>query len=202
MEQIHEKIEMAFPSFGLFYERQKNQYFDDQIHDRDKIITLPYLIQSLIAVMLRSPDQARGRPTSFGEKEYARMFRNSDRPDIYANCALLMKRVEKFLKTRAVSLESSYIYNVKFYVAMYVSCLILQDAEPPRARLTQLDIAKATDLFLQESLEHVNSTFARLSQQEEPDLVAKGVKMVAELNTELLEKFGTKRDRANRIKTK
>jgi hypothetical protein len=100
MEEIHEKIEMAFPAFGLFYERQKNQYFDDASHERDKIITLPYLIQSLIAIVLRRPDQARGRPTSFGEREYSKMFRNSDKPELYANAALLMKSVEKFLESR------------------------------------------------------------------------------------------------------
>jgi hypothetical protein len=123
-EDIHEKIEIAFPAFGLYYERQKNQYFDDD-KEREKIITLPYLIQSLIAIVLQRPDQARGRPTQFGEKEYEKIFRESDKPDLYAHVVLLMKRVEKFLRTRQPSLERSEQYNLKFHVALRATCAIL-----------------------------------------------------------------------------
>jgi hypothetical protein len=202
MEDIHEKIEMAFPSFGLFYERQKNQYFDDESHDRDKIITLPYLIQALIAIVLRNPDQARGRPTSFGEKEYGKMFRNSDKPELYANVALLMKRTEDFLGSRNPSLDRSYQYNVKFYVAMHAACTILKDAEPYRSKISQLSPVKATDTLLGDSLTAVHKIYTKLSKAEDPDLVAKGPKLAQALQQELLTKYGTKRERATLTKKK
>jgi hypothetical protein len=200
MEEIHEKIEMAFPAFGLFYERQKNQYFDDASHDRDKIITLPYLIQALIAIVLRNPDQARGRPSSFGEKEYSKMFRKSDKPELYANAALLMKNVERFLQSRDPSIDRSDQYNLKFYVAMYAACTILKDAEPYRSRLSQLFHAKATDAILDESLAAVSKRYSALSKDEEPDLVAKGTKLLTAIHQDLLAKYGSKQDRAASVK--
>jgi hypothetical protein len=196
MEEIHEKIGMALPSFGLFYERQKNQYFDDESHDRDKIITLPYLIQALIAIVLRNPDQARGRPTSFGEKEYAKMFRDGDKPELYAHTALLMKRVEAFLRCHEPPLERSYQYNTKFYVAMYAACSILQDAEPYRSKMTQLDVAKADDTLLEGCRMAVDKLYNELSRNEDPDLVAKGPRLVARLQSRLVRQFGSRRDRA------
>lgn len=196
MEEIHEKIDLAFPAFGLFYERQKNQYFDDASHDRDKIITLPYLIQALIAIVLRSPDQARGRPSSFGEKEYSKMFRKSDRPELYANAALLMKNVERFLQSRTPPIDRSDQYNLKFYIAMYAACTILKDAEPYRSKLSQLFYAKATDTILDEALVAVSKRYAALSKDEEPDLVAKGTKLLTEIQRDLSAKYRTKQKRA------
>ena len=124
------------------------------------------------------------------------MFRKGDKPELYANVALLMKSVEKFLQSRVPSIDRSDQYNLKFYVAMYAACTILKDAEPYRSRMSQLFHAKATNDILEESHVAVSKNYKSLSQQEEPDLVAKGTKLLGVIQKELVAKYGTRQERA------
>ena len=197
MEAIHEKIEMAFPAFGLFYERTKNQYFDAS-HERDKIITLPYMIQALIAIVLQRPDQARGRPASYGEKEYDRLFGENDKPILYANVALLMKCVEVFLRShqqQGTGLERSHQYNIKFYVALYAACSLLKEATPQRSRFESMDLTAATDAMLTKCCEDVDSEYQDLisAGEGDADQVAKGTTLTERIKKNLATRFGNEK---------
>ena len=171
-EEIHEGIGMAFPPFGLYYERLQNQWAEERI-PRDKIVTLHYLMQALIAIYLQQPDQARGRPTQFAEKEYRQLFGRQHEPEFYANAARLMKEVEHFLKKREPPLEASEQLNFKFYMAMYAACLLTGSPRPGK-RISDVDLSKKTDELFEDCFNAVEIEFVKASETRERDQVARG----------------------------
>jgi hypothetical protein len=60
---IHRQIEMYFRSKDLYYDRRKNYYKNTGIKAA-KIISVPFLSQCLIAVLLQSPNDSRARPST------------------------------------------------------------------------------------------------------------------------------------------
>jgi hypothetical protein len=62
--------------------------------------------------------------------------------------------------------------------------------------MSQLFHAKATSSILEESFSAVSKHYKILIRHEEADLVAKGTKLLASIQTELLEKYGTRQERA------
>lgn len=62
-DSIHWKIEMFFKQRGLFYDRRKNHY-KNLGKKRSEIISVSYLAQSLIAVLLQKPNYSRARPST------------------------------------------------------------------------------------------------------------------------------------------
>jgi hypothetical protein len=191
-EDIHGLIELAFPKFGLYYERFKNQYYDEK-KPKNQIVTLPYLLQALIAIVLGRPDQARGRPQSFADKEYDKLFRKDDEPELYANAVLLMKRIEVYLSSGG--LERGEIFNLKFYVARYLYCCAAKAASPRRNRIGQLDIeTAATDAAIQAALDAVWPIYEKLTENiGDPYLVAKGPDMREKVDSALSKRFAKKK---------
>jgi hypothetical protein len=60
---IHRKIAMYLKSRGLYYDRRKNYYKNNGIKG-NQIVSLPFLSQCLISVLLQRPNDARARPSS------------------------------------------------------------------------------------------------------------------------------------------
>jgi hypothetical protein len=69
-DDIHDAIEAALPTFGFYYERVKNQYYDDDNVPRSQIVTLDYLTRALVAIIMQKPEQARGSPGQFVQRHY------------------------------------------------------------------------------------------------------------------------------------
>ena len=87
-DKIHRDIEEYFRPRGLFYDRRKN-YYKNEGKPRDKIIGIPYLAQAVMAILLRSPDTARARPSSLlkNDDDYVRVF-DSSYPIGFTTCVL------------------------------------------------------------------------------------------------------------------
>jgi hypothetical protein len=195
-EDIHYDIQGAFPKYNLLYERVKNQYADDAVV-KDQIVTLPYLMQSLIAIVRRQPNQARARPSQFAEKEYKSLFRPNYVPEIYANAAWLTKRVERFLRERVPVVEKRDQNNLKFYVALYAACALAKTSEPSIKKIASLDIDKVTDKSLEEWFTSVNTEYWRMIRDKpagqvednDADQIAKGSDFAANILKELETKY-------------
>ena len=95
-EDVHRNIETVFRGKDLFYDRRKG-YHRRRGVPASKIIPLPYLAQSVVAIALRRPDEARGRPTGFVNTHYKKIFPKKGSIGVYVKCAQTMKRVEQFL---------------------------------------------------------------------------------------------------------
>jgi hypothetical protein len=155
-DHIHRNIEDYFLSKGWFYDRRKN-YYKNIGKPIDKIISIPYLSQAIMAIILREPNNARARPSSLLKQNttYKQIFDESLDPEIYLLCAKIMKNIEKFLREKP---PLQQVKTFKFHLAMVVvikllgkidydssDILSLSDKEIPK----QLIINSLSEIFKQ-----------------------------------------------------
>lgn len=175
-EKIHRDIEDFFKTYELYYDRRKNYYKNDG-KPLEKIISIPFLAQSVMSIALQQPDNARARPSSLLKKDedYLNVF-NPDYPiKTYLICAQIMRAVEGFFKFEEHALAPKDKTNLKHYLGMYASIVLTKKKTPSPADLERIDLGTIDfDIMydlLSEGLCFVKGIFEELGQS---DQVAKG----------------------------
>ena len=117
------RIEDYFKSYGLFYDRRRN-YYKNQGKPSSQIITIPYLSQAIMSILLKQPDFARARPSTLINKpdDYERIFDESVLLTTYFFCAKTMKTIDLSLATLLID-ERRRLKNFRFHTAL---CIILK----------------------------------------------------------------------------
>lgn len=180
-DDIHRNIEDFLKANGFYYDRKKNHY-KNQGKPVAKIISIPYMAQTMMAITLLKPDSARARPSTLinSDIEYKRIF-SLDMPiDIYLKTIQIMKAVENYLKPDACGqqLERKTITNIKYYVAMMVGVKLVGAKDDIAKRLEKIPAITISPEILQESLNCVLGAFNELGAT---DQVAKGSTLVGKL---------------------
>lgn len=180
-DDIHRNIEDFLKSNDYYYDRKKN-FYKNQGMPVAKIISIPYMAQAMMAIMLLKPDSARARPSTLinSDFEYRKIF-SLDKPiDIYLKAIQIMKAVETYLKPEncAIQLERKTITNIKFYVAMVASIKLASTSHDIENKLSELPNVEMSSEILNESLQQVLAGFNELGAT---DQVAKGSALVAKL---------------------
>ena len=147
-----------------------------------KIISISYMAQAMMAIMLLKPDSARARPSTLinSDVEYRKIF-SLDKPiDIYLKAIQIMKAVETYLKPEncEIQLERKTITNIKFYVAMLASIKVAGTSQEVEHKLSVLPNVDLSNEILDESLQQVLAEFDELGAT---DQVAKGPVLVTKL---------------------
>jgi hypothetical protein len=190
-EDIHRKIESVLKNKAhLFYDRRKNYYRNRGVKPKE-IVTISYLSQALVAIVLRRPDDARARPTTAAERHYDALFADEYPEEMYSTCARIMKRTDEFIY--GLDLDSPHKANVRFYLAMYSVCTALRSAKPRRNTIAAFNVDLLTDQLLNNSLDRVVREYMALGGD---DLTAKGPELNARLQKDLQERFRRKRNEA------
>jgi len=103
-EPIQSDIENYFLSKDWFYDRRKN-YYKNMGKPVDKIVSILYLAQAVMAILLKEPDIARSRPSSIIKKDndYKRIFKQSINMEMYLFCAKTTKKIESFISSTVSS---------------------------------------------------------------------------------------------------
>jgi hypothetical protein len=186
-DQIHRNIEEYLRSFGLFYDRRKNFHKNEGKHI-DKIVSIPQMAQTAMAILLKRPDSARARPSSLLQKddEYTKLFSEEYPICIYRLCAECYKQVEKFLSSDDMILSAADKNNIKFYLAMVVVSIKLKLASPNISELAPLAGIPFSNEELQAAFELVYANYTRLGAT---DQVAKGPELLCSINSTLEEKY-------------
>ncbi|ALS98326.1 AIPR family protein [Lacimicrobium alkaliphilum] len=180
-DDIHRNIEDFLKSNGYYYDRKKN-FYKNQGMPVSKIISISYMAQAMMAIMLLKPDSARARPSTLinSDVEYKKIF-SLDKPiDIYLKAIQIMKAVETHLKPEnsEIQLERKTITNIKFYVAMVASIKTAGSSQDIEQKISDLPNVDLTSEILNESLQQVLAEFDGLGAT---DQVAKGPALVAKL---------------------
>src|SRR4030042_184291 len=125
-DRFQRDIEDYFFHHGLFYDRRKN-YYKNIGKSAERIISIPYLAQAVMAILLREPDNARARPTSLIKRQtdYERVFSESTTLEVYFKCAKIMKNVDNFLRRDFTVYSEQEKNNLKFHVGMVTIILLL-----------------------------------------------------------------------------
>ncbi len=180
-DQIHRNIEDFLKAHGYYYDRKKN-FYKNQGMPIAKIISIPYLAQTMMAITLLKPDSARARPSTLinSDTEYRKIF-SLDLPiDIYLKAVQIMKSVEHYLKPDVCNkdLERKTITNIKFYVATMVGVKLLGAKEGLADKLAQIPAITTNNEILEEALDEVLQKYNELGAS---DQVAKGTELVSQL---------------------
>lgn len=180
-DDIHRNIEDFLKSNGFYYDRKKN-YYKNQGMPVAKIISIPYMAQTMMAITLLKPDSARARPSTLinSDFEYKRIFSLDFPIDLYLKAVQIMKSVENYMKPEncGIELERKIITNIKYYVAMVVSIKYVGSKDNIGSMLSNIQSVNLPDELLNDALHSVLVEFNRLGGT---DQVAKGSELVAKL---------------------
>ena len=119
-DKIHRDIETFFKSNGYYYDRRKNQYKNEG-KAIDKIVSLSFLGQALMTIILHKPNVARARPSTLlnNNEEYKKLFNEKNSLKSTYNCALLLKKVNTAL--RKLDITSSERGDLSFYTCLEIA---------------------------------------------------------------------------------
>ena len=171
-DKIHRDIEEYFKARDLYYDRRKN-YYKNRGKVRDKIISIPFLAQSVMAIVLQRADTARARPSSLlkRDEDYRKIYHDAYPIRLYYVCAAGMRRVEESLKRNNPELSSKDRNNLRFYVGMHAIGGMTKSRGRSPSEVAAIDIATLGDSALESSVVAVREAYEKLGGT---DQVAKG----------------------------
>ena len=185
-DDTQRRIEAYFASNDLYYDRRKN-YYRNNGKSMDRIIGIPLLAQTIMAVGLGRPDDSRARPSSLlkSDKDYETMF-SSDIPlPIYLWAAKAQKEVDGFLQAPGAGVSIPERTNLRFHLAMFATTKLLGTRVKSPKQLTKLASEGRTlaEADLPACLATLRETMQKLVDEtgESQDKIAKGPKFVEEI---------------------
>lgn len=187
-DPIHKDIEDYLLSHGYFYDRRKN-YHKNQGKPINRIISIPYLAQVVMSVFLQEPDYARARPSTLIKKneDYEKIFNSRLPIEIYLKAIQIQKQAESSLKQwNSPTLSRTQLGDIKFHVAMYITCKICDSSKPNQSQIAKADISKISQMLIDEAIENVYLIYDAMGGD---NSVAKGKDFVKETLAEIERSF-------------
>ena len=126
-DRIQRNIEDFFKREGLYYDRRKN-FYKNIGKPSEKIISIPYLAQTLMTLVLKEPHLARGRPSSLikNDTDYNKIFDPTRDLSSYLRSVQIMKKVEEILRKREDDHPLPEKTNFRFHISLLVTMTLLQ----------------------------------------------------------------------------
>ncbi len=179
-DAIHRQIETLFHRYNLFYDRRSG-YYRDQNKPVNQIVSVVDLVQAMLSVVMKRPDEARGRPRDYIKKDeqYASVF-GKDKYDLnlYLKSTQIVRAVEDYLD--ALNLQKVHRRNLPFYVCMYATCSKAGNAYASPNQILKIDLSTFSPEFLRDCYDRVNKHYERLVERHKSngerdyDALAKG----------------------------
>ncbi|SDH83142.1 AIPR family protein [Desulfosporosinus hippei] len=185
-DTIHRQIEMYFKGKDLYYDRRKNHYKNNG-KKAAKIVSLPFLSQCLISVLLQSPNDARARPSTLlaDDTRYNALYKPDQDLDVFYHIAYIGKRIESVLKAKCdyTTTQSS---DIKFYVLYAVFAKLLKKVNATSKDVVSLFPDSVSEDFVIETASEIFSLYTKLGGT---DRVAKGPDLIGALKDKLRSDF-------------
>ena len=144
-DTIHLQIEMYFKNRGLYYDRRKN-YYKNQKKKAIDIISVSFLAQCLISLILRKPDFARARPSTLltDEETYKQLYEDNLDLEVYYKAARIGRNVQNTLK-KSMNIKNTEVNDILFYVIYAVVANELKKKKITFVDLKEFDLNKLTE---------------------------------------------------------
>jgi AIPR protein len=190
-DEIQRDIEAYFLNFGWFYDRRKN-YYRNQGKNADKIVSIPLLAQSVMAMGLSRPDNSRARPSSLLKRddEYETIFNSALPLEVYLWCASSQREIDAYLGAADTDVTPQERTNLRFYIAMAAATKLVGERlhSPSQLTRTVRDGKKIGDANLDECLDLVRKCFEEANAETgfTFDRIAKGPDFVERVLGKLL----------------
>jgi hypothetical protein len=159
-EPFQRKIENFLHQLGIFYDRRKD-YWRNKGKSAQKIIGIDKLAQSVIAILLERPHDARARPTTIMKDDaiYQQLFADTNDLNIYAVCANLYFVVDRYFRKERGSIESIYRNNLRYHTMMQLAWKLNGSRPVHAAALKALKVTSLTDDDIKAVLDHTIKLF-------------------------------------------
>lgn len=175
-EPIHRHIETLLRNHNLFYDRRKN-FYKNEGRPIARIVQPLSLAQTIMSIVLQRPNDARGRPNSVLDKSYAEIFNAEYSLNLFADCALFMRKVNSFLLSPDLGITRTDRTNLRWYLAMQYSRILTAKDIPSHKELTNMKIPE-DNKSLQIAYDGVNKAYLTMGRT---DLIAKGPELLREV---------------------
>jgi hypothetical protein len=164
-DRIQRDIEEYLLSKGYYYDRRKN-FYKNQRKPLNQIVSITYLAQSVISLVLKRPNDARARPSTLlrEDEEYAKIFSPDYPMTIYDKCIDIMKCIESYLRTKFPGVASTIINNYKFHLAMFATLLAVNNPEATVGDIIGIDLVHMNREFLDSCYAEVDAVYTRLGE--------------------------------------
>ncbi len=169
-EAIHHDIEVFFRGKGLFYDRRKGFYRNEGRQVRD-IVSIGYVGQAVMSIVLQRPDTARARPSSLlkDDGDYMAVFNPEYPIGMYYVCTEAVRRVERSFRAVDSVAQRKDWTNLRFYVALHAMSEVV-DVRNVSA-VAKVDLSALSGAVMQTSARMVLEEYEKLGGT---DKVAKG----------------------------
>jgi hypothetical protein len=196
-DTIHRQIEMSFKTRDLFYDRRKN-YYKNMGKKASQIISLPFLSQCLISVLLQSPNSARARPSTLltDDETYKQLYPQNQGLDGFYNIAFIGRKVDSIIKSIA-KYQITQKSDIKFYVIYAVFAKVLKKEKITIKDAASIDLSLFSDELIIDTADEVFSLYTQLGGN---DKIAKGADFITLLKKQLSQ-FFTKKDEMNHARS-
>ena len=153
---------MYFKNRGLYYDRRKN-YYRNQKKKAIDIISVSFLAQCLISLVLRKPDFARARPSTLltDEETYKYLYEDNQDLEAYYKAARIGRSVQSSLKT-STDMINTEVNDILFYVIYAVVANELKKKELSFIDLKNFDLNKVTEGSISEISNRIYSKYIEL----------------------------------------
>jgi hypothetical protein len=135
-EPIQQTIDDRLRLYGLFYDRKKGQCRRLK-RPIARTVGMRAMAQAVIAVALREPDEARGRPETYVHKHANKVFDPEADGELFAACITLDRTVETFLWSRE-DLTNDEIRDVRYFMDTYLISVITGTRTPTAAEIIKV----------------------------------------------------------------
>ena len=187
-DNIHRSIEEYFKPRGLFYDRRKNFYKNEGKKPRE-IVSIPFLSQCLMSVLIQRPDTARARPSTLLENDesYEKLFHQNNTLNTYYTVATWGRAVETRLKDLR-KYETAENSDIKFYVLYYLACVKLGNLYPSSNKIESLTVDSEFEVAeIDAAIDICYDLYKELGAN---DKVAKGTDYLERLKEKLRSAYG------------
>nr|WP_285857104.1 AIPR family protein [Mesobacillus subterraneus] len=177
-DSIHREIENYLKTKDLFYDRRKN-FYKNEGKPKEKIISIPFLAQCLISILLKKPNYARARPSTLlnDEETYKYLYINNKILNSYYKAALIGKRVKQTINSLGIYTVSEQS-DISFYVMYVCSAKIIQSKDISPEQLGHININDFSEENIKVSANYVYDKYKTLGGNNK---VAKGTKLIDDI---------------------
>lgn len=189
-DQVQRDLELFFSQRGWFYERRKN-FYKNLGRNPERILSIPFMAQSMMAMGLSEPDNSRARPSSLikRQSDYERLFDPRIGYDIYLFAATTQRHVDAFLKTTGAGANAQERTNLRFHLSTLLVCAALNErVRHPSQLRALLTAAPFSDAEMTTELARLRSWFDEYQRDTggDPDKIVKSREFVEFLIGKLL----------------
>jgi hypothetical protein len=156
-DDYQRKIEVYLETQGYFYERRKNFHKNRGVPAL-KIIDMTRLGQSVMALNLHLPEEARARPGSYLNKaeNYNKIFPKGQDLSRFSIAAALERRLDEWLRGAGSGNNSLYRNNLRYHTLM----VLAWNALGAKSNIIKgVDVNKITDLLISDAFKWVTNEY-------------------------------------------